>query len=196
MVLLIVISIMKANKLLNQGIWSILANVVDTRETKVALSLEVYSKIEAKHDEHLRKVLETMRSNKLYAKFSKCEFWLKQVFFLGRVVSKDEVSIDPEKIEVVMSWPHPMTVSEVHSFLGLAGYYYRFVKDFSRIATPLTKLTRKGSSFIEGKTYEDSFQDLKQNLISTPFLTVSDGSRSFIIYSDAPKKGLGFMLMQ
>ncbi|KAL0556444.1 hypothetical protein IC582_004958 [Cucumis melo] len=83
----------------------------------------VYSKAEAEHEEYLHMVLETLRANKLYAKFSKCEFWLKQVSFLGHIVSKDDVSVDPAKIEVVTSWPRPSTVSEVHSFLGLAGYY-------------------------------------------------------------------------
>ncbi|KAL4021655.1 hypothetical protein IC575_020461 [Cucumis melo] len=108
----------------------------------------VFSRTEAEHEEHLRMVLETLRANKLYEKFSICEFWLKQVSFLGHVVSKDGVSIDPTKIEVVTSWPRPSTVNEVCSFLGLAGYYQRFVEDFSRIATPLTQLTRKRAPFV------------------------------------------------
>ncbi|KAL0536811.1 hypothetical protein IC582_025773 [Cucumis melo] len=83
----------------------------------------IYSKIEAKHDEHLCMVLETLRANKLHVKFSKCEFWLKQVSFLGHVVSKAGVSVDPAKIEAVTNWPRPSTVSEVRSFLGLASYY-------------------------------------------------------------------------
>ncbi|KAL0541606.1 hypothetical protein IC582_021659 [Cucumis melo] len=156
----------------------------------------IYSKTEAKHEEHLRIVLQTLRDNKLYAKFSKCEFWLKQVSFLGHVVSKAGVSVDLAKIEAVTGWTRPSTVSEVRSFLGLAGYYRRFVENFSRIATPLTQLTRKGAPFVWSKACEDSFQNLKQKLVTAPVLTVPDGSGSFVIYSDASKKGLGCVLMQ
>ncbi|KAL0536812.1 hypothetical protein IC582_025774 [Cucumis melo] len=156
----------------------------------------IYSKTEAEHEEHLRMVLQTLRDNKLYAKFSKCEFWLKQVSFLGHVVSKAGVSVDPAKIEAVTGWTRPSTVSEVRSFLGLAVYYRRFVENFSRIATPLTQLTRKGAPFVWSKACEDSFQNLKQKLVTAPVLTVPDGSGSFVIYSDASKKGLGCVLMQ
>ncbi|KAA0054669.1 pol protein [Cucumis melo var. makuwa] len=119
----------------------------------------IYSKTEAEHEEHLRMVLQTLEDNKLYAKFSKCEFWLKQVSFLGHVVSKAGVSVDPAKIEAVTSWPRPSTVSE-------------------------------------SKACEDSFQNLKQKLVTASVLTVPDGSGSFVIYSDASKKGLGCVLMQ
>ncbi|KAA0033475.1 pol protein [Cucumis melo var. makuwa] len=156
----------------------------------------IYSKTEAEHEEHLRIVLQTLRDNKLYAKFSKCEFWLKQVSFLDHVVSKAGVSVDPAKIEAVTGWTRPSTVSEVRSFLGLAGCYRRFVDNFSRIATPLTQLTRKGAPFVWIKACEDSFQNLKQKLVTAPVLTVPDGSGSFVIYSDASKKGLGCVLMQ
>ncbi|KAL0561368.1 hypothetical protein IC582_001793 [Cucumis melo] len=156
----------------------------------------IYSKTEAEHEKHLRMVLQTLRDNKLYAKFLKCEFWLKQVSFLGHVVSKAGVSVDPAKIEAVTGWTRPSTVSEVRSFLGLAGYYRRFVENFSRIATPLTQLTRKGAPFVLSRACEDSFQNLKQKLVTAPVLTVPDGSGSFVIYSDASKKGLGCVLMQ
>ncbi|KAL4032214.1 hypothetical protein IC575_005282 [Cucumis melo] len=98
----------------------------------------IYSKTEAEHEEHLHQVLETHRANKLYAKFSKCEFWLKKVTFLGHVVSSEGVSVDSAKIEAITSWPRPSIVSKICSFLSLAGYYRRFVEDFSRIASPLT----------------------------------------------------------
>ncbi|KAL0558788.1 hypothetical protein IC582_003370 [Cucumis melo] len=156
----------------------------------------IYFKTVAEHEEHLHQVLETLRANKLYAKFSKCEFWLKKVTFLAHVVSSEEVSVDPAKIEAVTSWPQSSTVSEIRSFLGLAGYYRRFVEDFSRITSPLTQLTKKGTPFIWSPACESSFQELKQKLVTSPILTVSDGSRSFVIYSDASKNGLGFVLMQ
>ncbi|KAL0559345.1 hypothetical protein IC582_003954 [Cucumis melo] len=121
---------------------------------------------------------------------------MNRVSFLGHVVSKAGVSVDPAKIEAVTGWTRPSTVSEVRSFLGLAGYYRRFVENFSRIATPLTQLTRKGVPFVWSKACEDSFQNLKQKLVTAPVLTVPDGSGSFVIYSDASKKGLGCVLMQ
>ncbi|KAL4017063.1 hypothetical protein IC575_024737 [Cucumis melo] len=156
----------------------------------------IYSKTEAEHEEHLHQVLETLRANKLYAKFSKCEFWLRKVTFLCHVVSSERVSVDPAKIEAVTNWPRPSTVSKIRSFLGLAGYYRRFVEDFSRIASPLTQLTRKGTPFVWSPACESSFQELKQKLVTAPILTVPDGSGNFVIYSDASKKGLGCVLMQ
>ena len=92
-----------------------------------------------------RMVLQTLREHQLYAKFSKCEFWLDQVAFLGHVVPKDGIRVDPKKIEAIIDWPRPTTVTEVRSFLGSAGYYRRFMKDFSKIAAPLTRLTQKMS---------------------------------------------------
>ncbi|KAA0064195.1 ty3-gypsy retrotransposon protein [Cucumis melo var. makuwa] len=151
---------------------------------------------EVEHEEHLHQVLGTLRANKLYAKFSNCEFRLKKVSFLRHVVSSEGVSVDLAKIEVVTSWPRPFTISEVRSFLGLAGYYKRFVEDFSRIASPLTQLTKKGTPFVWSPACESSFQELKKKLVTAPILTVPDGSGSFVIYNDASKKGLGCVLMQ
>lgn len=107
----------------------------------------VYSKDPKEHAEHLRIVLQTLRGHQLFAKFSKCEFWLGQVAFLGHIISKDRVQVHPDKVEAVRRWPRPTTVTKVWSFLGLAGYYRRFVKDYSIIAAPLTQLTRKNVKY-------------------------------------------------
>ncbi|KAL4011245.1 hypothetical protein IC575_028297 [Cucumis melo] len=135
----------------------------------------IYSKTEVEHGEHLHQVLETLRANRLYAKFSKCEFWLKKISFLGHVVPSEGVFVDPAKIEAVTNWPRPSTISEIRSFLGLAGYYRRFVEDFSRIASSLTQLIRKGTPFVWSPACENSFQELKQKLVTAPVLTVPDG---------------------
>ena len=103
----------------------------------------IYSKSDDKHEDHLRIVLQALRDHQLYAKFSKCEFWLTEVRFLGHVVSASGVSMDPEKVKAVMSCERPKFVFEIRNFLGLAGCYRRFIEDFSRVVAPMTKLTRK-----------------------------------------------------
>ncbi|KAJ0578601.1 putative nucleotidyltransferase, Ribonuclease H [Helianthus annuus] len=124
----------------------------------------VYSKSEADHAHHLQEVLETLRRERLYAKFSKCAFWLREVQFLGHIISADGILVDPSKIEAVSKWSPPKNPSEIRSFLGLAGYYRRFIQDFSKIASPLTKLTRKEEKFIWGVEQERVFQTLKEKL--------------------------------
>ena len=156
----------------------------------------IYSRTEADHAEHLRIALETLRREKLYAKFSKCEFWLREVQFLGHVVSNEGIKVDPSKIEAVLNWDRPRTPTEVRSFLGLAGYYRRFVQDFAKIATPLTKLTRKDEKFIWNERCEESFQELKTRLVTAPVLALPDDQGNFVIFSDASRKGLGCVLMQ
>jgi hypothetical protein len=107
----------------------------------------IYSRSEAEHEERLRLALQTLREHQLYAKFTKCEFWLPKVRFLGHVVSKDGLAVDPSKVEAVLDWLPPTTVTEIRSFLGLAGYYRKCIQNFSGIATPLTQLTKKGVPF-------------------------------------------------
>ena len=108
----------------------------------------IYSKSEAEQESYLREILEVLRREKLYAKFSKCEFWLQEVRFLGHVICQDGVKVDPSKFEAVMSWEAPRSPSDIKSFLGLAGYYRRFVQIFSKLAGLLTKLTRKDVPFV------------------------------------------------
>ena len=107
----------------------------------------VYSKSKEEHADHLRILLGVLGKQKLYAKFSKCEFWLESVAFLGHVVSKEGVMVDPQKIEAVKNWVRPSSVTEVKSFVGLASYYHRFVKNFASIATHFTNLTKKEIPF-------------------------------------------------
>ena len=156
----------------------------------------IYSKTPDEHAEHLRLALEILRKERLYAKFTKCEFWLDKVQFLGHIVSSEGISVDPAKVEAVANWEQPKTPTEVRSFLGLAGYYRRFVQDFSKIAAPLTRLTRKNEKFEWTPKCEESFQELKKRLISAPVLTLPDETGNFVIFSDASHKGLGCVLMQ
>nr|GEV52283.1 putative reverse transcriptase domain-containing protein [Tanacetum cinerariifolium] len=150
----------------------------------------VYSKTKEEHEDHLHIVLGTLRQEKLYAKFSKCEFRLGQVAFLGHIVSADGITMDHAKVEAITKWPRPKTVTEVRSFLGLSGYYRRFVEGFPRLALPLTKLMRKGKKFVWNEEREKSFEELKKRLVFAPILTLPSGSGGFQIYSDASKKGL------
>ncbi|XP_070664585.1 uncharacterized protein [Malus domestica] len=156
----------------------------------------VYSKSKVDHIRHLNLVLKKLKEHRLYAKFSKCQFWLNEVAFLGHVVSAQGIQVDPQKITAVENWEQPRTITEVRSFLGLAGYYRRFVQDFSMIALPLTKLTRKDVKFDWDENCEQSFQQLKYCLTHAPVLVLPDDSGNFEIYSDASLNGLGCVLMQ
>jgi len=137
-----------------------------------------------------------LRKNELYAKFLKCEFWLEKVAFLGHVVSYEGVSVDHQKIEAVTNWPRPKNPTEVRSCLGLAGYYRRFVQNFSKIATPLTNLTRKVTKYEWTEKCEEAFQELKKRLMSVPILAPPTTEQDFVVYSDASRNGLGCVLMQ
>ena len=156
----------------------------------------VYSRGEEEPVEHLRIVLQTLREHQLYAKFSKCEFWLDSVAFLGHVVSREGIQVDPKTIEAVMDWQRPTTVTEVRSFLGLAGYYRRFVQDFSRIAAPLTRLTQKNVRFQWTEVCEAGFQKMKDCLTSAPVLALPSSTGGYTVYCDASRVGLGCVLMQ
>ena len=155
----------------------------------------IYSPSEEEHEEHLRVVLELLRAHRLYAKFGKCEFWLREVKFLGHVVSGEGVSVDASKVEAVQDWAQPKSVFEIRRFLGLAGYYRRFVKDFSRLASPLTRLTRKGVKFVWNETCEKSFQELKVRLTTAPVLIIPERGVGYVVYCDASQEGLGCVLM-
>jgi hypothetical protein len=156
----------------------------------------IYSRNREEHADHLRTVLQILRERQLYAKLDKCDFWLTQVHFLGHVVSKDGLAVDPSKVEAVLRWERPRNATEVRSFLGLAGYYRRFIENFAKIASPLTKLTRKAIRFVWSDACEESFQELKKRLTTAPVLALPDELGGFVIYSDASLIGLGCVLMQ
>jgi hypothetical protein len=145
----------------------------------------IFSKMEEEHEKHLRMVLEKLRSNQLYAKFSKCEFWLTKVAFLGHVISTRGISVDPSKVKDVLNWMSPMNASEIRSFLGLAVYYRRFINDFSKIAKPMTRLLEKNKDFDWTEECLASFEELKKRLTSAPVLILPDITKKFNIYCDA-----------
>ena len=146
----------------------------------------VYSYSREEHQEHLRIVFETLWAHKLFAKFSK----------FGHVISDEGISVDPKKIGVVQDWKRPTIVTEIKSFLGLVGYYRRFVENFSKIAVPLTKLTLKNIKFVWSVAYEKSFHELEELLISAPVLALPNEIDGFVVYCDAFRIGLGCVLMQ
>ncbi|XP_058211484.1 uncharacterized protein LOC131323652 [Rhododendron vialii] len=156
----------------------------------------VYSPTEKEHEEHLRIVLQVLQNNQLYAKASKCEFWMKKVKFLGHVVSEKGISVDNSKVKAVMNWKRPSTVFEIRSFLGLASYYRRFIQDFSILGKPMTRLTQKGVKFEWNEICEKLFQELKKRLTSAPILIIPERNVGYAVYCDASKDGLGAVLMQ
>ncbi|GKD43514.1 putative reverse transcriptase domain-containing protein [Tanacetum coccineum] len=156
----------------------------------------IYSRDEKEHEEHLKTILELLKKEELYAKFSKCEFWIHTVKFLGHVIDSSGIHVDPAKIEAVKNWVSPTTPSEIRQFLGLAGYYRRFIEGFSKIAKPMTELTQKNQKFGWGEEQEEAFQLLKQKLCDAPILALPEVSDDFMVYCDASIKGLGAVLMQ
>ncbi|KAK4397687.1 Retrovirus-related Pol polyprotein from transposon.6 [Sesamum angolense] len=135
----------------------------------------IYSSKREEHEQHLWTVLQILREKQLYAKFSKCEFWMEEIAFLWHVVSKEGVQPDPTKVKVIMEWEPPKNVSKVRSFLGLAGYYRRFLKDFFVVAKPLTNLLKKNAPFNWNDKCAQSFEELKKRLTSAPILALPSG---------------------
>ncbi|GJU45195.1 putative reverse transcriptase domain-containing protein [Tanacetum coccineum] len=156
----------------------------------------IYSKTKQEHKEHLKLILELFEKEELYAKFSKCEFWILKVQFLSHVIDSKGIHVDPAKIESIKYWASPKSPTEIHQFLGLASYYRRFIEGFSKIAKSMTKLTQKKVKFDWGDKQEATLQLLKEKLCSAPILALPKGAENFIVYCDASHKGLGVVLMQ
>ncbi|GJT59630.1 putative reverse transcriptase domain-containing protein [Tanacetum coccineum] len=148
------------------------------------------------HELHLKIGLELLKKEKLFSKFSKCEFWLQEVHFIGYVVNNNDIHVESSKIEVMKNWKVPKTPSEIRSFLGLAGYYQRFIMNFSKIAKTLTSLTQRDQKYKWGVEQEEAFQKLKHNLCNAPILSLPDGIEDFVVFCDASNQGLGCILIQ
>ena len=153
----------------------------------------IYSKDEEPLRKHLRAVLERLREHKLYAKLSKCSFWQKSIGFLGHIVSDQGLSVVPEKIRAIKDWPRPRSATEVRSFLGLAGYYRKFMKGFTSLAHPMTRLTGEDVKFTWSEECERCFSALKDMLTSEPILVLPE---AYVVYTDASITGLGCVLTQ
>eukprot|EP00253_Pinus_taeda_P002642 PITA_02642 len=156
----------------------------------------IYSRNRKEHEEHLRIVLQTLREHQLYGKFSKCDFYKEQIQYLGHIITKEGIAVDPEKIKTIMDWPTPKDVADIRSFMGLAGYYRRFVEGFSRVAFPFTSLQKKGKVFKWTAECQRSFEQLKHLLTTAPVLCVADPEKEYVVCTDASKEGVGGVLMQ
>lgn len=140
----------------------------------------VYSNSYLEHEQHLRVVLQTLRENRLYTKLNNCEFWLKELVFLDHVIVAKWIFVDPRKVEVVVKWERPTNMTEIQNFLGLVGYYMRFIEGFSTIAH-LIKLTHKEVRFVWSKEYKESFRELKERLTASPILVLPLGIERFVV---------------
>jgi hypothetical protein len=155
----------------------------------------VYSKSTEDHEEHLRVMLQRLPDHQLYAKFTKCEFWINEVSFLGHVISSEGIAMDPSKVRDVLDWEPPKSVHQVRSFLGLAGYYRRFIPNFSKVSKPITELLKKGTKYVWSKKCDEAFQTLKKLLTTSPVLAQPDIAKPFDVYCNASGTGLGCVLM-
>ncbi|CAN6249028.1 unnamed protein product [Urochloa humidicola] len=156
----------------------------------------IYSKSWEEHLVHLREVLQLLQQDKWHVKLSKCKFAQRKIAYLGHVISEAGVSTDMSKVEAIINWPAPVNVKELRSFLGLAGYYRKFVKHFAIIAKPLTELLKKGVLFVWTQDHETAFDTLKAAMSSAPVLSLPDFSKQFCIETDACKNGVGAVLLQ
>nr|XP_011457308.1 PREDICTED: uncharacterized protein LOC105349392 [Fragaria vesca subsp. vesca] len=148
----------------------------------------IYSKTLEDHDRHLRIILQVLKEAKLYANFGKCEFWKEEVKFLCHVVSKEGITVDPSKVEAVLNWSRLTTPTKIRSFLGLAGYYRRFIEGFSSNASSLTKLTKKNAKFVWTDECEKVFEELKTRLTTTLVLVFPTSGVVYVVYSEALSK--------
>jgi hypothetical protein len=141
-------------------------------------------------------VLTRLREHQLYAKFSKCTFWLEEIQFLGHILSARGIAVDPSKVKDILEWKPPTTVQQVRSFLGLARYYRRFIPDFSKLVKPITSLLKNDIKFNWSSKCNEAFEQLETLLTTAPVLAQPDITKPFDVYCDASDSGLGYVLMQ
>lgn len=156
----------------------------------------IYSISKTEHVGHLRLKLHVLRDRRLYVKLNKCDFWLDRVVLLGHVISRDGIYVDTKKVEVVLQWSAPISVPDILSFLGITGYYHRFIEDFSKLARPLTQLTQKGMRFQWSEACERSFQELKHRLTTALVLSIPTENERFVVYTNASLHDLKCVWMQ
>jgi Reverse transcriptase (RNA-dependent DNA polymerase)/RNase H-like domain found in reverse transcriptase/Integrase zinc binding domain/Integrase core domain/Retroviral aspartyl protease len=174
----------------------VLADFLDEFVVVYLDDILIFSRNEAEHESHLRKVLERLRKHGLYAKLSKCEFFKQEVEFLGHMVSGAGLRMTDDKVEAILDWPAPKTVTHVRSFLGLANFYRAFVRKFGHLAAPLTELTKKDNPFSWLKPQQDAFAALKKALVTAPVLALHDPTLDNHIYTDASDYAYGAIFMQ
>jgi hypothetical protein len=155
----------------------------------------IYSQNEEEHEEHLKMVLQRLWEHQLYAKLSKCEFWISKVLFLGHIINRYGLAMDPKKVTDILDWKAPRDVCGIKSFIRMVGYYWRFIEGFSKIARPMTALLAKKVEFKWTSECQESFEALKKKLTTTPMLIVPDVNKPFSVYCDASYTGLGCVLM-
>ena len=156
----------------------------------------VFSKSIKDHVNHVRAVLQTLCKEHLYANMEKCTFGVDKIVFLGFVVSSNGVHVDESKIEAIKTWPQPTNLQQVRSFLGLAGFCRRFVKDFSTIDAPLHALSKNNAPFVWGSLQSTAFDELKSLLTHAPILALPNFEKTFEAHCDASGTGIGGVLMQ
>jgi hypothetical protein len=156
----------------------------------------IYSQSEEEHVDHLKMVLQRLREHQLFAKLSKCEFWIDKVLFLGHIINKDGLAMDPKKVADILNWKAPIDARGIKSFIGMAGYYRRFIKGFSKIAKPMTTLLANKVEFKWTQKCQEAFEALKEKLTTAPVFVLPDVHKPFSVYCDACYTSLGCVLMQ
>jgi hypothetical protein len=156
----------------------------------------VFSQNEEEHKEHLRMVLQQLRDCRLYAKLSKCDFWISEVLFSGHIINWDGLAVDPKKVVDILDWKAPRDVCRIKSFIEMAGYYRRFIEGFSKTARPMIALLAKKVEFKWTLDCQESSKTLKKKMSTTPVLILPDVHKPFLVYCDASYIGLGYVLMQ